>query len=146
LVENIAFRKDVLKECLTLNTQSFFHKVGLIRILFFTLTTASLPFIVPLLRKFISDQLFLLANKDKECLHTFTDNVIKEVLTEKRITDVIDKVLESVRDHPSNPRVILEGIPLNVIKFFQNVIQNYNVDNFDGRLNTAADILVTFFN
>ncbi len=113
---------------------------------FFTLTTASLPFIVPLLRKFIIDQLFLLANKGKECLHTFTDTVIKEVITEKRITEVIDKVLESVRDHPSNPRVILEGIPLNVIKFFQDIIKNYNVDNFDGRLNTAVDILVTFFN
>ena len=115
LVENIAFRRNVLKEHLTLKTQSFFHKVGLIKILFFTLTTAAIPFIVPLLRKFISDQLFLLANKSKECLHNFTDEVIKEVLTEKRIIKVIDKVLESVRDHPSNPRVILEEIPLNLI-------------------------------
>jgi hypothetical protein len=87
-----------------------------------------------------------LANKSKECLHNFTDEVIKEVLTEKRIIKVIDKVLESVRDHPSNPRVILEEISLNLIKFFQNAIQNYNFDNFDGRLNTAVDILATFFN
>jgi hypothetical protein len=144
LVETIAARTRIVQESiLALKTRPFFNKVVIIRIVTFTLTVIVVPLMLPIVRKFVSDQFFLLANKEK--IAAFGLKVIKQVVTKENVNEVLNTVIEVVRDHPSNP-LAEGGVPSTVIKFIYNIGKNYNLERFDVRLDTVVDILATFFN
>ena len=148
LVGNIAARTQIVQESiLALKTKPFFNKVVVLRIVTFTLTVVVLPLMFPMVRKFASDQVFLLINKEKiaSMVVPVVVHVIKEVITKKNVDEVLDKVFEVARDHPSNP-LAEGGIPSTLIKFIYNIGKNYDLGKFDVRLDTVVDILATFFN